>query len=512
MRRIGEKGAEMKLNIFHIPIGTVRTLESKLNTAGLVKVHEASEGEWKSEFYLSNPPQPVEIPWAAEFSQELAAYGAIPANIIYFGTYIWTSSTICLALSFGKSHFYLREFCDADFGLEMARRIGNKDDVRQKAARRYAGKRKKEIRSYQKETQLDIESGESVDYLQAATIAPAQWGPSAKFGASILVAPPIEHDHLPDFLRLVEQKLAEPPLFEIPRTEVVHEEPEIARYDRALIAAIMDETAGFEESAHQLVGVDFVFSGNQEYIFQRRGAKSLAFGHLEIGDLRQFIGDNSFDNDQILEVKVKITHEDSKAHSIGLKKALEYSIERERVFLQNGKWVKFNEDYATWLNTFLDEAVEIDASMEAEFRLISTDEPTFNDALGDKGYEVADKNFEIIRLKGYKVEAWDLKKDDTVYAVKFGTTQDLGYVCDQATNVLEILRNDPGALNDAKPRAYCLWLVFERQTDLRRISDLGSIILKQKLDAWARKCRELGIQPIARISRRPRAPRRATSS
>ena len=258
--------------------------------------------------------------------------------------------------------------------------------------------------------------------------------------------------------------------------------------------------------------MDFIFSGNQEYLFQRRSARSSTLAHLDISNLRQFVQENSIQADQILEIKVKITREDSKAYSLDLKKALEYSIEEERVFLQNGRWVRFNEDYAKWLDTFLSEAIEIDASMESEFGLITTDEPAFNADLEAKGYEVTDKNFSIITLKGYTIEAWDLKKGDTVYAVKFGTTQDLGYVCDQASNALDILRNDPGALNDVKPRAYCLWLVFERQSTLTSISDLRSIILKQKLDAWARKCRDLGIQPVARISRRPVARRRSKGS
>jgi len=496
----------MKLNIFRIPMETVGDLEEKLNAVGLKRIHASEQGEWSTEFYISDPPDPVDIPWVAEFESELASLPAKPSNQMYFGAYIWKSLNSCFAMSFGKTHFYLREFCDTEFGLEMARRICAKDDVRQKAARRYAGQRRKEIRSYKKETQIDIESGESIDYLQAATIDISKWGRTAKFGASILVVPSIEHDALSDFMSQVEQELAKPPLFELPRTEVVRDVTEIERFDSALVADVMTENAAFEESGHQLVGVDFIFSGNQEYSFYRYRDKSANFTELTIGDLRQFIQDNNISADQVLEIKVKITQEDTRAYSLELRKALEYSIEEERVFLQGGKWMKFNEDYASWLDKFLDDAIEIDASMEEEFRIITANEPTFNASLGDKGYEVADKNFEIITLKGYRVEAWDLKRGDMVYAVKFGTTQDLGYVCDQASNALDILRNDPGALNDVRPHAYCLWMVFERKTELASLSSLRSIILKQKLDAWARKCRDLGIQPMVRISRRVAEP------
>ena len=236
----------------------------------------------------------MDISWVAEFAPELASLATMPKNQTYFGTYVWKSSTSCFALSFGKTHFYLREFCDTEFGLEMARRICDRDDVRQKAARRYAGQRKKEIRSYKKETQIDIESGESIDYLQAATIEADRWGQTAKFGASMLVAPTLEHEALPDFMNQVEEELAKPPLFELPRTEVVRDVAEIERFDSMLVADVMNENAEFEESSHQLVGVDFIFSGNQEYSFYRYRAKSSTFTQLSIGDLRQFVQDNEF--------------------------------------------------------------------------------------------------------------------------------------------------------------------------------------------------------------------------
>ena len=492
----------MKLNIFHIPLAIVADLEAKLNNVGLEKIFYSTQSDWETEFYISKSPEPVEIPWATEFSHELASLSPTPVNTMYFGAYIWKSKKYCFALSFGKAHFYLREFCRAEFGLDMARRICNKADVRQKAARRYAGKRKKEIRSYQKDTELDIESGESVDYLQAATISSSQWGKSAKFGASMLVAPPIKHDDIAQFLSDIERKLDEPPLFDLPRTEQVRAQEKIAHYDQILVKAILAEDADFEIVGHQLIGVDFIFSGNQEYLFQRQRAKSPSLSRLDMSDLRAFIESSSIRPDEILEIKVKVIQEDAKAYSLELKKALEYSIETEKVFLQNGRWTKFNEDYADWLDRFLDEAIEIDLSMEQEFDEISSDEPTFNAGLDAKGYDVADKNFEIIKLKGYRVEAWDHKKGDTVYAVKFGKPKELGYVCDQASNTLDILRNDPAALNGARPKAYCLWMVFERVNRPGKLSEIRSIILKQKLDAWVRKCREMGIRPVVRISRR----------
>jgi hypothetical protein len=102
-----------------------------------------------------------------------------------------------------------------------------------------------------------------------------------------------------------------------------------------------------------------------------------------------------------------------------------------------------------------------------------------------------------------KVEAWDLHRGSTVYAVKFGTAQKLGYVCDQADNVLEIIRNNANTQKLNQPfTSYCLWLGFRLKSIPNPISQTNSIILKQKIDAWARRCRVLGLEPKLKFSRR----------
>jgi uncharacterized protein (TIGR04141 family) len=492
----------MKLNVFLIPRENVGSLKTKLSEVGMSIVYSNAVDEWASEFYFSSEPGPVLIPWVQDFSAELSSLNETPVNSLHYGAFIWDSGKCCFALSFGKTHFYLREFCDSDFGLDMARRIGLKDDVRQKAARRYSGRRKKEIRSYQRLTQLDVESGESVDYLQAATIEPERWGPTAKFGSSILLNPPIAHDALPAFFRNIQDELAKDPRFKLPRTEVITDDTVISQYDQELVEAIGSQAASFEEEGHQLVGVDFIFSGSQQYGFHYKRARSSTFDSLNISDLRSFIQEHNIEADQILNIKVRTIREDTKEYSQKLIKTLEYSARNDRVFLREGKWVRFNEDYAESLDVFIDEAIEIDPAMELDLAEIFITEPEFNRDMLGRGYEVADTDMSIVQLRGYKIEAWDLKKGKTAYAVKFGTTQDLGYVCDQAVNVLEIFRNDPAAFKEIELDTYCLWLVLERVTPLAKLSQLRSIILKQKLDSWARKCREMGIKPTVRLSRR----------
>ncbi len=92
--------------------------------------------------------------------------------------------------------------------------------------------------------------------------------------------------------------------------------------------------------------------------------------------------------------------------------------------------------------------------------------------------------------------------------MKRGTPQKLGYVVDQAIGVLEIIRNNADTAGFETPKVYCLWLIFNRTTTVDRLSDVDSIILKQKVEIWAQQCMELGITPKLKFSRYPGSTRR----
>jgi hypothetical protein len=142
---------------------------------------------------------------------------------------------------------------------------------------------------------------------------------------------------------------------------------------------------------------------------------------------------------------------------------------------------------------------------EVEFTEISISEPEFNDSeeVKSAGYTKDDTDFSKVNIgSGYTVEAWDLRKANTVHAVKFGSTQKLVYVCSQAMAMLDIIRNNANLKKlDNPPERYCLWFGFERSVPAK-ISDIHSIILKQHIDMFARKCWEVGIVPVLKFSQK----------
>ncbi len=160
-----------------------------------------------------------------------------------------------------------------------------------------------------------------------------------------------------------------------------------------------------------------------------------------------------------------------------------------------------NEDYLE----ALDAAIRRIAVEETEGDLVETalTEGDFNASLAAYGYDVADKNFDILKTGGKAPsEAWDLQKGKTVYAVKFGTPQKLNYVVDQASSVLELIHNR-AHLHDLPPfERYCLWMGYRAKQRPESLADSGSIILKQKVEAWARQCEEVGFMPVLKLSRK----------
>ena len=498
----------MKLNIFSVPDGNVAALKGKFDQVGLEVIHAAPEDGWQASFYFSKEQEPAEIPWVGTFAEFFG--DRKPQNLIYFGAYVFERTGRCYVLTYGKAHFYVRPFCDHDFGIEVAKRLANEDDIKQKASKKFAGRRKKEIRSYTSNTRLDIESGESIDYLQAAIAGSARsdFGRVAKFGSSALLNAPVGKTEIGGLLDKLDAALAQPPLFALPRTAVITDQADVERYDEMLVDGIAggDSTTEFTHSGHDLVGVDFVFSGNEQYTLTAHGhrPRSLGDGDLDLQALRTYIKDEAIGRGEILGIRIKVDNEGQRTYSRPLKDSLDYIVDGENVMLSQGRWLRFNEDYVEQLNTYVD-AIAVEPT-EPGMEEISSGEPKFNGSkeVAALGYVTADKDFSKIRTRvSTPIEAWDLQKGGTVYAVKFGTAQKLGYVCDQATAVLEIIRNNANVKKlDPNWRAYCLWLGVKTAAIPARMSEVNSIILKQKIDAWARRCRELGIEPRLKFSRR----------
>ncbi|MDO8579696.1 MAG: TIGR04141 family sporadically distributed protein, partial [bacterium] len=310
----------MKINVFKIPKENVEPLKQKIKRLEMANKYVETTNGWVCTFYLSAKPEVDDISWVKDFETTVVDISKLK-NIIHFAIYLCVKGGDCFALTYGKSHFYVRKFCDIDFGLEMAKRIADENDVKQKASKRFSGKKKKEIKSFVKNTKLDNESGESVDYISAAITQDKQvdFGEKSKFGSSLIVSrEDLIVSKIPDVLDVIIRVLdTEKPRFDLPKTFEIRDSGQIVKYTNKLLEQIKNDISSIEteDSSYDLVGTDFVFYLNEKYTFHFGHKKSQQISELSHTELKKFIDENSIPDNEILNIKVEITNENNKTYT-----------------------------------------------------------------------------------------------------------------------------------------------------------------------------------------------------
>lgn len=492
----------MRLNIFRIPENQVASLKKRLAEKGLTSTCELDQDDWTGNFFFSSDPAPSAIPWVKTFAAFIGEDGFW--NRTYCAAILLEKAEVCYAVTFGKSHFYVRPHCDYDFGVELAKRIADHGDISETSARRYQGKQRKDIRSFTDHTRLAVPPGSSVDFLQGRIVTTKTeiFGASGKFGTSCQLAPEISPNEIGQFLTRLHDELGQPARFKLPRTLVLSDDDDVARYDEKLIDELMAPigTSDIATDTFDLFGVDFIFSSSGAFTIKCGHYKPRELDRLTMRDVKEYIADHKIPRAKVLGLKIVHRREGDPEFTQPIKEAVDFICDDDLVVLRGGKWLKFNEDYLEALDSAI-RAIEVEPTEDA-LAETALAEGAFNESLADHGYSVADKDFEILKTAGRaQTEAWDLQKGGTVYAVKFGTPQKLNYVVDQASSVLELIRNG-AELHPVPPfERYCLWLGYRAKKRPESLADSGSIILKQKVEAWARLCEEVGKRPVLKLSR-----------
>src|SRR6266487_3893823 len=130
----------MKLNVFSVAKDNIQPMLEKFEAVGLSPIHSAEQTGWTSTFFFSAEEEPNAIPWVGTFAEFFGE--PTPQNLIYFAAYVFRRDDRCFVFTYGKSHFYVRPFCEHDFGIEVAKRIANESDIRQTSSKKFAGKKK----------------------------------------------------------------------------------------------------------------------------------------------------------------------------------------------------------------------------------------------------------------------------------------------------------------------------------------------------------------------------------
>ncbi|MDO8590809.1 MAG: TIGR04141 family sporadically distributed protein [bacterium] len=507
-------------NIYKMDKVKESSLLEKLQAVGLSRSDQKTVDGFTLSLYLSEEPEPIDIWWTELYADYLGTV-IKPKNKAYFAVFLISNASLLYAISMGKSHFYLKDFCDGDFGINLAERIADNDHLKLKNSKLFGGKKSNTIISYQENSKLEYDSGESIHYVKAKTTDIKKWGEVASFGNSAQLHLEITPDDLPDLVKSIEVELKREPKIVLPRATAISDVVIITELDRKLAQEILSNTnAGLQPAEATVSGVDFVFLDKNQFCFIFNRQRQDISGELNLAALRVFINQQSIDLlTSLNEIKVKVSDEHSKGYTKPLKYFLDY-VDDERHFLLDGKWHIFNQNYIAFLQKQIDDRItfakpNINFSNSAFTKWkngLSDDDRVlhgyaeyyFNTLRENEGYINLDRQIET--LQQYKIEKLDLYKDDTAYFVKIGTPQKLGYVIDQAVSTINILQSQTSTIQidgqDIKPKNICLWLILDRQTEIAKISEINSLIFMMKLAEWQRQCSNAGYNSIVRIGYR----------
>lgn len=484
-----------KFNIYKINRTNKDALINKFNNVGLEQSEVARISNFNLVFYISRNPDSVEIWWADFYSQFLTNLPT-PENLIYFGCLLIYNENICYAISLGKTHFYLKEYCDTEFGINLAERIIDVENMRLKNSKFYKSRKSKTITSFSNNTSLDYDSGESLHFLKSKTINQALWGKVASFGHSVQLSLDISIGDLPSVIQRIESKLTERPLANFPKAEIIKDENEKERLDLLVANAISEIDPNVGNDEFDLSGVDFVFSDNASFRFKLSGSdiESEIYDELSIENLKNFVENNGIDLQRNLNsIQVKFLREEGRNFSKPLKSILQF-ITPNRETLIDGKWHKFNQSYINLLNEKV-KKITLNYQPTLNYsRMIS--ETQFNTDREAEGFiNIHTEN--VVLARRYKVEKMDLYKEGTLYFVKKGNPQKLNYVIDQALNTLKLLKNNEFIIEEngleMEVKKINLWFLVERVNDVNDLSDFNSLIFIMKLNDLYREVVDAGL-------------------
>ncbi len=345
-----------KYNIYKIEKVKESKLLEKLQTVGLSLAGQKSVNGFTLSFYFSKEPEDIDI-WWADLYEGYFGLDSKPKNKVYFGVFLISNSSLSYAISMGKSHFYLKDFCDTDFGINLAERIAD-NNLKLKNSKLFGGKKSKTIISYQENSEFEYDSGESIHYVKAKTIDKDKWGEVASFGNSAQLHLEILPDDLPELVQAIDEELLKSPKIILPRATAIADKIKIAELDQILVQEILNSTnAGLQPAEATVSGVDFVFLGKNQYrfILDRQGQD--VEGELNFSVLHDFINRHNIDlATNINKLKIKVSDEHNKGYTKPLKYFLDY-VDDERHFLRDGDWHIFNQNYIEFLKKQIDDRI-----------------------------------------------------------------------------------------------------------------------------------------------------------
>ena len=445
------------------------------------------------------------------------------------------------AITYGHAFFLVDKYCDRDFGFSVARKM-DFDEIKTTTLTTPNSKRNKTVNTYIDYSELEFDSGESFAKIKVKASLPddfSMFKPSIEIGTSIrLVAEEDSLACIANIIRYIENIIAtERDKYKIPVFSKVKDAQRIELLEQHLSERVQEEPMVCI-SELDIVGVTEIFNHNDsEYVLKYQG-KTKKVESLTVEELQNFCQDNGWEfKDIILDITVQCFCDGNKTDTSLVRELIDFTDDEERCILSKGTWYQYNDDYLSYLRdsiseilveyhpeydfskekhddyieTLLDDAKMMAENKEKNEREIRAKlkrtyyyERAFNLVMErDYGFKNYDRNNTII--SGSTIEATDLYKNQTMFAVKVGNASSkLCYAVDQSLTALRLYKHNlltgmPGIDSVA------IWLILERKTHIEEdgvpnINLLEMLLLKNKIDQWKKEVRLQGLKPIIYIN------------
>ncbi len=517
-------------NIYRMPYKSLPELTKKIIKEGLVEQKTILHQSYQLKFYFSDKLKGNEVWWWDVFSDFFNEEIEKPHNIFYFGLLIGFKEKDpenCYLISLGKSHFYLSKFIEADFGLNVAMRIANDENILLKKSRFFCGGKSQEASSYSQFVQGAYFPGESIEHLKTKAKETDKWGcNNITFSDSIQLSLDGAPTALVDVFNDIDSSLATKEKIEFPKSEKITDESKIDELDNYLLQSFITDDAKVIIDEIQSFGASIVINNSLTFFklhtkVEGRGKylqSSDKINDIKIADVKKFIKNNNIKD--VNKVFVKITNENNSGHTASLKEILSitYSEGSEHFFLKRGGWSRFNSAFMKYLSTSLASIkFEVkDALKEDDFKVWQAEkikqiaegtskdkleyrEYYFNEKMSDeKGYILLDRQLKKIPSlrdngKDYNVEVADLYKNGEIIAVKISDKpHDLIYNIEQSKTTIQTIVRGVVKFEETITDVV-LWI--STTTKAKKLIDINSIQFLLAVQTWKEVVEGFNLKP-----------------
>lgn len=439
-----------------------------------------------------------------DLTQQLKVYGA---------ALVCKSDASCYVISYGNAHFYLSDYCEYNFGIEIAERLIDLNSVKAQQNVSHGGKTSKMHVDYLNGATLSYHGGEIPTFIKGKSINNEDWGFSINCGTSAQFKWEEKPSEIGIRLAMIDAALSIPAEISLPRLTALEEDMDDERIESLFhqLAKAIDEYDDRKKYSELVNVPSFYMSGTKlvqndsiRYKLTCNQKHKEYDGELSINAIRGFLSDKSLDiYDSIRDIKLAVEYgTDQWTPYKPLIEYLEF-VTADNFCLRNGKWCSFNNAYL--------ERVMRDVEMvrfinhENDIFAFSTEELV--EYAKEKGIFVEDEkqsyetyyntkvaealNALLIHPRTvpvddadnhrYKHEICDFVEDGKMYFVKIGAPADFAYAVDQAQLTLTRIENGHGKIvapsgEEIEASEFHLILIFnKRETIVSRWRDVYSI-------------------------------------